>query len=1499
MSAKTSAVTTAESFGLVLAAAVVTGVGTYLVTSDAFSTWLSPNELSEKMRSGLYSFVDIVRDSHRGPQPSGNIVHDSTENARIGESGNSLRNSLVFDHTSASLQMINESDREPETQMGLRSQVAIPGRQRNGGMHTVSRERALDIKALEAAVSMDALAALTTSPNVALRRGALRMLIDRAAEPEELAHIIAIVKNPTTVLNEEATESEIEAERLRAVTTLATIAQNREFAHRLSKSGALTAFLECTRPGNDRKIQVKALQAIYDICRRHDERKKRLVRKGILAHLNSILNTSTSRNLLLYTIRVLHEICLLLDGSFQQSFREGLKSSVVRSGCLRGVIRALHLGHSEGEINRFSMHIIWLLTNGDNDVDSLRDCVRAGLVSRAVRCLRYDDAELQYLSLLILHDMSLKDVGNDEMRKQPFIVKILASLLAVGEANSQKVILRTIGILAINCNDFKLQVIESRLLRALTPCLLSQDSDVSHWAIVLAHDLAMYGQRAVTALVEVEGLIEALITVGANTEALPARFVAETMGFICACEKYHQLVVDNGGLTTIAYFARSSDEELKFWAVALLLNLSMTSDDLKQRIIEDATGDLLLQVVLQRVGKQVPQMAAKTMVILGLVCSSWEHRVQKQIIDPLIDRVYMQSSPESSRRVEEMQLLGICARSNGHKEYLAQSMMLYVALRGATELHWLRKGIHRDIGEGHLADLQRGVAAVQLLSALCAHEQSCVYVARDFSLQYHLCEVWERVLDALDQRECLDEESEDEMDDGEPPFPEPGVDQEQVRMYGSMERPSNAFGRERVSDYVDFSPFESENSMGIPSNVPGELQFVSRRARLRQSPDDGRLFDRSEIGEGSPLGDLPSPLLNRDTSVGTEDLRPTPTGDEMGDAEKIEGVIRDLVSMSEGICITLALCCIHGWPAEERNSPRGKFILQKVWHLALRQTTVCISFYVNLALTVSLVRQDFAGSDAQQNLPQDLIEIMNAEHPRHDTLSSGHMGGLGPPNFPLVDSTKTADLQCSYDFRELRNDSWTFESCRTNVGVSSANPGQWYFEVQVRTRGIMQIGICTDECLFKPERGIGVGDDDHSYSFDGSRCSIWHGTNNAAWKEGYGTPWLADDVIGCLLNTKTGTLGFFQNGRWLGYAFTDINMSKDWFPAFSLSSDQHCEVSFSEHDLRYKLPADAKALTWLYGKAKDKAPVQPDRESADGTEKEMTKMDDTNVLLMPRLNRMSSVWPVRETEVSSPLPEAMGISPSSSPALEEGEERERDDLPDNDNVQDMVNSPSLRYSISKAVPQAYIEVLASPSLQMLGICVNRGDLFIASIVPGTRDFLLRICRYGVSDTEELYAEPFSPLASGGEEDISCIGVGCNVATGVAQVVFTLDGDTVVKSDLSDSSESLVVDLLARGRSPSINFGLGRSFMYAEANQPDFIEHLSANINKQAIICRKTTELDSSIAGTGLSPLKPSSQPASATDDAPSAVRTEVHSDDEDGGVSPRSRIKFNRSHSVR
>jgi hypothetical protein len=66
----------------------------------------------------------------------------------------------------------------------------------------------------------------------------------------------------------------------------------------------------------------------------------------------------------------------------------------------------------------------------------------------------------------------------------------------------------------------------------------------------------------------------------------------------------------------------------------------------------------------------------------------------------------------------------------------------------------------------------------------------------------------------------------------------------------------------------------------------------------------------------------------------------------------------------------------------------------------------------------------------------------------------------------------------------------------------AATEGKWYYELTVITAGCVQVGWVDSAFEGGAESGQGVGDDLHSWAFDGWRSYIWH-ESSAEW----GTKW--------------------------------------------------------------------------------------------------------------------------------------------------------------------------------------------------------------------------------------------------------------------------------------------------------------------------------------------------------------------------------------------------------
>ena len=73
----------------------------------------------------------------------------------------------------------------------------------------------------------------------------------------------------------------------------------------------------------------------------------------------------------------------------------------------------------------------------------------------------------------------------------------------------------------------------------------------------------------------------------------------------------------------------------------------------------------------------------------------------------------------------------------------------------------------------------------------------------------------------------------------------------------------------------------------------------------------------------------------------------------------------------------------------------------------------------------------------------------------------------------LSDTDKTTSSVLSVCQWRIRNDSWEFESIRSNYGIK--HKGKYIYEIVLDTDGIIQIGWATKDAIFDPKAGNGIG----------------------------------------------------------------------------------------------------------------------------------------------------------------------------------------------------------------------------------------------------------------------------------------------------------------------------------------------------------------------------------------------------------------------------------------
>jgi len=130
--------------------------------------------------------------------------------------------------------------------------------------------------------------------------------------------------------------------------------------------------------------------------------------------------------------------------------------------------------------------------------------------------------------------------------------------------------------------------------------------------------------------------------------------------------------------------------------------------------------------------------------------------------------------------------------------------------------------------------------------------------------------------------------------------------------------------------------------------------------------------------------------------------------------------------------------------------------------------------------------------------------------------------------------------------------------------------GKWYYEFTVVENSMaIQIGWADLDFVGSQRDGHGVGDDKHSWGYDGCRAP-----GHGLWWDGphmYGQPWSSGDTIGCEMDLDEGRMSFSLNGQWMRTRpqLENISYVVGLTPGFTMQAPTTIRINLGAKKFKY------------------------------------------------------------------------------------------------------------------------------------------------------------------------------------------------------------------------------------------------------------------------------------------------------------------------------------------
>ena len=350
-------------------------------------------------------------------------------------------------------------------------------------------------------INVEDIAGLLNSEDSKIRQTTEKLLIKRASRHKNLLHILKkclgddmeqVVKAVTAVYLLARANEEIKGKLLNAGAfatlpkTIRNISDNFNYKYLMEK---------CQKDVTTDKILTRCIGSVFhltlsDPCKVITWSKESMCIKEIFLNILGDNGHHISTDMKRWSTYIIHLLA--------QSDSKTMKTLLRKWGVIRKASWCLIKTLGDVVQTQICLQILVQYFN-DLGVQGMigicQEMATLGLLPHLVGFLRCDENEsVVHLSSVIIHHFCCFDLEIKALSGIPGIVKILYTVLSTTDSRVQQTILRICNYLSVGSTKFqKLLLAHKPMIKKLSVCLVSGNSEVVEGSLMLIHDLAMPG----------------------------------------------------------------------------------------------------------------------------------------------------------------------------------------------------------------------------------------------------------------------------------------------------------------------------------------------------------------------------------------------------------------------------------------------------------------------------------------------------------------------------------------------------------------------------------------------------------------------------------------------------------------------------------------------------------------------------------------------------------------------------------------------------------------------------------------------------------------------------------------------------------------------------------------------------------------------------------------------------------------------------------------------